>query len=245
MRVSPNDQFGRTRQKNLNKGDIMKKNILSAIVLAGLAFAPVSGFAKSDVIGGLIGGFIGSQIGKGDGKTAATIIGAIIGSRIGGDFDYGRDFGNGDLWSYNNALNAAMENNNDGQSSSWNNYRTGNFGTITPLNEYQTSNYEYCRDYSSILYVNGGRRRITANGTACASSPNQWHIVNESKYDRWGNNWNHRRDNGWRGHDGWRGRDRWGRHDGGRRNDGPGRGGNDHGRGPGHGGDRGDGNRRH
>lgn len=177
---------------NLNKKETTMKNrqilalALSAVIVTacsqpmGRAGQGVtqggSSINKQDVgtIGGAVaGGIAGTMVGKGSGRTAAiiggTLLGAALGSSIGASLD------KADMAYYNQTSQRALETGQSGQSLPWKNPQTGNSGSITPSNYYQTAEGQYCREYQQTLTVGGKTEK--GYGTACRQPDGSWQIV--------------------------------------------------------------------
>lgn len=136
------------------------------------------GLSKSDVgtaLGAIGGGVAGYQFGKGSGKAVATAIGAIAGGAIGNEL--GASLDRADQTYYNNTQQRALETLPAGQSLPWNNPQTGNSGSFTPSNPYQTSAGQYCREFSQAINVGGNTQQ--AYGTACRQADGSWQIVSQ------------------------------------------------------------------
>ena len=69
----------------------------------------------------------------------------------------------------------ALENTRTNTSTSWVNPDSGNSGAITPVETYQTSSGEYCREYVQTITVGGERQQ--AYGTACRQPDGAWKIL--------------------------------------------------------------------
>jgi surface antigen len=125
------------------------------------------------VIGAVGGGLLGSQVGKGSGRLigvgVGTLLGAALGNQVGSSLD------RADMAYYNNTSQRALETAQPGQSLPWNNPQSGNSGTVTPLNYYQTANGQYCREYSQTINVGGQKQE--AFGRACRQPDGSWQIV--------------------------------------------------------------------
>jgi surface antigen len=123
--------------------------------------------------GALAGGLLGSQVGGGSGRLWATgagvLLGALVGSEIGASLD------NADrayaAQAQQRAYSAPV-----GESISWNNPDSGNYGTYTPTRDGYSSSGRYCREYNQEINVGG--RRQTGYGTACQQPDGSWEIVN-------------------------------------------------------------------
>ena len=134
------------------------------------------GFNKADIgtaAGAIGGGVIGSNIGGGKGNIAAIIGGTLLGGVLGNSV--GRSLDNADMAAYDTATQRAMETGRSGQTLPWRNTRSGNYGSITPSDYYQTSSGQYCREYSQRITVGG--KTQTGYGTACRQPDGTWEIV--------------------------------------------------------------------
>ncbi len=158
----------------------MKAKLLALMMVAALgltACESTSGMGNKQMIGtgsgAVIGGLLGSQVGGGSGKYVGvgvgTLLGALIGSEIGQSLD------KADL-AYANRAQSQAYSAPVGQSISWNNPESGNYGTITPTRDGQSSSGRYCREFSQTIYVEG--RQQTGYGTACQNQDGTWQIVN-------------------------------------------------------------------
>lgn len=125
------------------------------------------------VLGGVAGGVAGYQFGGGAGKAAATIGGSLLGAYLGREI--GASLDRADLAYYNQTSQKAMETAQAGQSLPWKNPETGNSGTITPSNYYQTASGQYCREYQQTITVGGKSQQ--GHGTACRQPDGSWQIV--------------------------------------------------------------------
>jgi surface antigen len=137
-----------------------------------------SGLNKQDVgmLGGAIGGgVIGSTMGRGAGKTAATLGGALLGGLVGSEI--GKSLDNADRAAMNSGTQHALESSHDGQSLPWKNAQSGNSGTITPTNNYQNSNGQYCREFTQTINVGGQSQK--GYGTACRQPDGSWQVVSQ------------------------------------------------------------------
>lgn len=137
-----------------------------------------NGVSKSDVgtaLGAIGGGVAGYQFGKGSGKAVATAIGAIAGGAIGNEL--GASLDRADQTYYNSTQQRALETAPTGQALPWNNPQTGNSGSFTPSNPYQTSAGQYCREFSQSIKVGG--KIENGYGTACRQADGSWQIVSQ------------------------------------------------------------------
>lgn len=164
----------------------MKKQlVLGALVATTIMQAATPAHADKEtignVIGGVIGGVIGSQIGKGNGNTAAIIIGTIAGTMIGGQV--GRDMDEADRRALAEAQQRALRDQlgrrNDWDGRSYGS-RTGARGSFTSVREgYNSRTNEYCREYTSVIYVNN--RTEETRGVACSRADGSWYEVQQTE----------------------------------------------------------------
>lgn len=122
--------------------------------------------------GAVLGGILGSQVGDGSGRLVATGAGVLLGAFLGGEI--GKSLDNADramMAQANQRATAAPL----GQTISWNNPDSGNYGSVTPVRDGQSSYGAYCREYEQTIVVDG--RAETAVGTACQRDDGTWEIV--------------------------------------------------------------------
>ena len=135
-----------------------------------------SGLDK-ELVGGLAGAAggaaLGSQFGKGRGQLVGVALGTLLGAKLGSEA--GASLDRADMTYYNQTSQRALETVQPGQSLPWSNPRTGNSGTITPSNYYQSANGQYCREYSQSISVGG--QISQGYGTACRQQDGTWQIV--------------------------------------------------------------------
>lgn len=122
--------------------------------------------------GAVLGGLAGSQVGSGSGQLWATgagvLLGGLLGSEIGSSLD------RADM-AYANQANNRAYSAPIGETISWNNPESGNYGTVTPTRDGYRSGGSYCREYQQTIVVNG--RNQTGYGTACQKPDGSWEIV--------------------------------------------------------------------
>lgn len=124
-------------------------------------------------IGAVVGGLAGSSIGKGSGQLWATGAGAVLGGLLGSSV--GASLDKADM-AYANQAATQANNAPIGQSITWNNPQSGNYGTITPVRDGKDTSGRYCREYQQTVTVGG--KKQSAYGTACQQPDGQWEIVN-------------------------------------------------------------------
>ncbi len=127
------------------------------------------------IIGAGLGALVGSQVGDGKGKLVAvalgTLGGAFAGSRLGKALD---DI---DRLKANQTQQSALENNKDGEPSTWKNPNTGNSGRVTPTQTTRNeSSGEDCRRYEHQIIVDGQKEIV--KGTACRKPDGTWRVIN-------------------------------------------------------------------
>lgn len=136
----------------------------------------MQGRGNKQLIGGgtgaVLGGLLGSQVGKGSGQLWATgagvLLGALAGSEIGASLD------NADR-AYANQANQQAINAPIGETVSWNNPETGNYGYITPTRDGTSNSGRYCREYQQTVVVGG--KQQSAYGQACRQPDGSWEVV--------------------------------------------------------------------
>lgn len=167
------------KRELLRKANRMKKLVLIPMMAAALSMTACQTLQDNGTkqnIGGLTGavagGLLGSQIGGGSGKYwttgAGVLLGALVGSEIGASLD------KADMAYAQQAQNRAYAA-PVGETISWNNPQSGNYGTYTATNEGRSSSGRYCREYQQTIVVGG--RQETAYGQACQQPDGSWEIV--------------------------------------------------------------------
>lgn len=149
-----------------------------ALVLAlPLALAACEGGNNKQLagtaLGGVAGGVLGSAIGKGSGNTAAIVLGAVLGGIAGNQL--GSSLDDQDREKAQHSTQTALENTATGESATWRNPDTGNYGSTTPTRTYADNNGQPCREYQSTVTVAGKKQQ--AYGTACRDADGNWRIV--------------------------------------------------------------------
>lgn len=144
----------------------------------GSGLGPLGDLLTKENIGtaaGAAGGaWIGSNVGGGTGKTVAiatgTLLGAVLGKSIGSSLDAN------DMSRYSRTSQYALENNQAGTVSTWNNPDSRNSGSITPTRTFKTASGVHCREYKQVIYVDG--RAEQGYGTACRQLDGSWKLQN-------------------------------------------------------------------
>ncbi len=158
----------------------MKKIALIPMVLAALSLGAcqtLEGRGNKELIGGgtgaVLGGVLGSQMGSGSGRLWATGAGVLIGTLLGSEV--GRSLDQADM-AYANMANTQAHSVPVGETVSWNNPESGNYGTVTPTRDGYSSSGRYCREYQQTVVVGGEEQ--SAYGTACQQPDGSWEILN-------------------------------------------------------------------
>ena len=161
------------------KGLKMKKFLLIAAAVSTLGLAgcnTTQGWGTKQTVGtglgAVAGGLAGSQIGSGSGRMWATGAGVLLGALAGGEI--GSSLDAADHMAAQQAAGRA-HNARIGETISWNNPNSGNYGTYTPVRDGQSSTGRYCREYQQTIVVGG--KTQSGYGTACQSPDGSWEIV--------------------------------------------------------------------
>ena len=157
---------------------MFRKSFLAALALVFLLpacqQAPNMGNKQTfGTLGGAaLGGFLGSKVGKGEGQLAATAAGVVLGGWLGNEIGTTLDQAdrNAMRGATSRAYNAPI-----GQQITWNNPRSGNAGTITPVRDGYASTGSYCREFQQTITVGGKRQQ--AYGKACRQADGSWKII--------------------------------------------------------------------
>ncbi len=158
----------------------MKKFLLVPMMVAAVGLSACetiqnSGINKQQVgaaSGAVIGGILGSKVGDGSGQLWATGAGAVVGGLLGSSI--GASLDRADL-AFLNGANQRAHSAPIGETVSWNNPDTGNYGTVTPKREGTSTAGRYCREFEQEIFIDG--RREVAVGSACQNSDGTWEII--------------------------------------------------------------------
>lgn len=155
----------------------MKRAMAAILVVSLLLFgcSPAMGPREGGgtVLGAAGGALLGSQVGSGRGQLVAVAIGTLAGALMGQDI--GRTLDRADQAYMERNAQYALESTRSNQPTTWRNPDSGNYGTITPVETYQTSQGQYCREYHQTVTVGGQAQQ--AYGTACRQPDGKWLIV--------------------------------------------------------------------
>ncbi len=147
--------------------------LVMAMTLVGCAPSMGPKETGGTLIGAGTGALIGSQIGGGRGTMVAVAIGTLAGALIGGEV--GRSLDRADKLYMERNAQYALESTRTNTTTTWRNPDSGNYGTITPTETYQTTQGQYCREYLQTVTVAGQAQQ--AYGTACRQPDGTWKIV--------------------------------------------------------------------
>lgn len=154
----------------------MGKLIAALVISSVVALSGCQSAGPKESLGTLIGaaagGLIGSQIGSGTGQAAAIGLGVLLGGMAGQDV--GRTLDHADMAYASKTSHSALENAPAGTTYEWHNPDSGNSGTTTPTQTYQTNNGAYCREFTQTVNVGGEVQ--DAYGTACRQPDGSWKI---------------------------------------------------------------------
>lgn len=152
------------------------------IVLISVALLVLSGCAPhasgpreqtGTIIGAGTGALLGAQVGSGRGRLVAVAIGTLAGALLGQDI--GRTLDRADQIAMQQNAQYALEHAPTQSSTPWRNPDSGNRGEITPIETYQTSVGQYCREYHQTVWIGGEKQE--AYGTACRQPDGSWKII--------------------------------------------------------------------
>jgi surface antigen len=147
--------------------------LVLGLVLAGCAPSMGPKETGGTLLGAGAGALAGSQIGSGSGTIVAVAIGTLAGALIGQGV--GQSLDRADQLMMERNAQYALESTRTNVATTWRNPDTGNYGAITPVETYRTSQGQYCREYTQTVVVGG--RTQQAYGTACRQPDGSWLIV--------------------------------------------------------------------
>lgn len=158
----------------------MKKTILMMAMIASIGLAGCESFQGAGTKqtvgaagGAVLGGILGSKVGGGSGQLWATGVGVLLGGLVGSEV--GRSLDKADM-AYATRANNQAHSAPLGETISWNNPESGNYGTVTPVRDGKDANSgNYCREYQQTIYVGGQQEQ--GYGIACEQPDGSWKIV--------------------------------------------------------------------
>ena len=155
-----------------------KWTLAAAMIVLMAVGCAESGYGPKRTVGGLagaaLGGLLGAQFGSGKGQLAATGAGVLIGGLIGSEI--GRSMDEVDRIKANEAVNRAHSA-PIGETIAWNNPRSGNSGTVTPLRDGTSTAGRYCREFQQSITVAGQAEE--GYGIACREPDGTWRILQQ------------------------------------------------------------------
>lgn len=145
--------------------------LMTALIVAGCEQGRQKETAGT-VLGGIGGAILGAQVGKGSGQIVATAIGTLAGAFIGNQIGVSLDKADQQAMvrAEQQAQSAPI-----GQTITWNNPDSGNYGTVTPVRDGTAANGQYCREFQQTVVIGG--KQESAYGTACRQPDGSWKIV--------------------------------------------------------------------
>ena len=155
----------------------MKFKTVSAVLLAlffvaGCANSP---YGPKQTAGGVLGaaggGLLGAQFGSGSTQLAATAAGVFIGALLGSEI--GRSMDDVDRLKADQAITQAHTA-PIGDTITWNNAKSGNSGTVTPIRDGTSASGEYCREFQQTVIIGG--KAEDGYGIACRQPDGTWRI---------------------------------------------------------------------
>ncbi|MBI2108897.1 MAG: glycine zipper 2TM domain-containing protein [Parcubacteria group bacterium] len=120
------------------------------------------------------GAAIGSQIGSGKGNLVAMAIGTLAGAWVGTEIANKLD--HSDKMHAERAAQTALERNDTGAATPWQNLKTESSGTFKPTSNPKMIDEKRCRTFIQTVTIEG--KETVATGTACQKNKNDmWRIV--------------------------------------------------------------------
>lgn len=147
--------------------------VVGCVILMGCTVTGSSSDNKNMIGGASIGAILGGVAGASasHGNAGATVAGALAGGLIGGLI--GQKMDERDREERNAALLQTLQTSANDHPRHWKNPKTGNSGTIKPVNGYtKVANAQTCRDYTE-TYTREGKT-YTDNARACRDANGQW-----------------------------------------------------------------------
>lgn len=152
--------------------------VLVAMVAILAGCAEQDRYGQKQTLGALggaaLGGLLGAQFGSGTGKLATTAAGVFIGALAGSEI--GKSLDRADRAYANRAVNQA-HGAPIGETIAWNNARSGNHGTVTPVRDGTSSSGRYCREFQQSVTVAGKTQQ--GYGIACRQPDGSWRILEQ------------------------------------------------------------------
>jgi surface antigen len=147
--------------------------LVAALALTGCQGRVTNGEATGAITGAVIGSLFGYQFGAGAGQVLMTLAGAAAGGAAG--YVVGHNYDPGDVAQFEKSAVAALDNNPDGELTSWSNQKTGVVGTITPMRTFRADDGRLCRSYHASVAVKEGVD--SGMMTACRAPSGSWDLA--------------------------------------------------------------------
>ena len=125
-----------------------------------------------NLMGAGVGALLGAQMGGGKGKLASVVIGTLGGAYLGSEI--GKSLDSADRMYMEKNAQSTLEYSQAGAASSWKNSDSGHSGTFKPTRTYTATSGHSCREYESIIYIDG--REEVATGMAYRQPDGSWKI---------------------------------------------------------------------
>lgn len=160
----------------MRKSAVAALMVTGALALGGCAEGQQGGGGKrvvGAVAGAAIGGLLGSHMGgHHGGNVITTAMGVFIGGLIG--HEIGRSMDQADQARAKQAMSQAQAA-PIGETVEWENPKSGNSGSYTPVRDGRSSSGRYCREFQQTVTIGGKTEQ--AYGTACRQPDGSWQIV--------------------------------------------------------------------
>jgi surface antigen len=151
--------------------------VASVLVSLSLVGCASSDLGPKQTVGALAGagagGLLGAQMGKGGTQLAATAAGTLLGAFLGSEV--GKSLDRADAVYASRAEYQALEYAPSGHATEWRNPDTGHYGSVTPIETYESTGGAYCREFQHQAQIGGRTRDVY--GTACRTPDGQWQAV--------------------------------------------------------------------
>ena len=148
--------------------------VVLSLTLAGCANADLR---PKQTVGTLLGAgtgaLLGAQFGHGTGQLVATSVGTLLGAYLGNEA--GKSLDRADALYASRAEHQALEYTPSGNSTPWRNPDSGHYGSITPIETFESTDGAYCREFQHQAQIGGRSRDVY--GTACRTPDGQWQVV--------------------------------------------------------------------